>query len=106
MKHVKDFQLNEGYKRSADFKKYYDSKLKQNIWVLGYFGGGPVKIVTAYELAQEYAQSTNVPLETVTIDEIMYSRRFKGFKFISSQVPQKKEPDAEESDNVFGWLHD
>lgn len=91
---------------NGDFKKYYDTKLKRNIWILGYFGGGSVTITEAYELAKEYSKATDAPLEEVRIDEILSSRRFKGFKFIFSTVEQKKEPEAEAMDNVYAWLRD
>lgn len=95
------------YQRNNDFKKYYDTTLKRNIWVLGYFGGGSVNIVDAYQLALEYAKATNVPLESVHIDEILSSRRYKGFKIIFSTVEQEMESDCNFAiDKVYAWLRD
>lgn len=93
-------------KTHGDFKKYFDSRLKRNIWVLGYFGGGSVNIAEAFDLVKQYAKATAVPLDTVQIDEVLSSRRFKGFKFIYSMDKQKKEKDAEEMENVYAWLRD
>lgn len=90
----------------GDFKKYYDTTIKRNYWALGYFGGGAVNIVDAMELAKQYAKSTGVELETVVIDEILKSRRFKGFKIIYSTTEQLPEIDAHQSDNVYAWLTD
>ena len=96
------------YTKHRDFKKYFDTTQKRNIWVLGYFGGGSVNIVDAYELAKKYAEATNTPLETVKIDEILYSRRYKHFKYIFSShpEPQQKEKDAAEYENVYQMLSD
>ena len=96
----------KSYKKSGDFKKYYDTELKRNIWVLGYFGGGSVNILAALEIAKDYAKATGSPLENVKIDEILSSRRFKGFKFIFSTDEQKKERGVEASENVYAWLRD
>lgn len=98
--------MDYNYKTHGDFKKYYDPKLKRNIWVLGYFGGGSVNISDALEIATDYADATHVPLNTIQIDEILYSRRFKGFKFIYSINSQAKEQDAEEMQDVYSWLRD
>ena len=88
----------------GDFKKYYDTSQKRNYWVLGYFGGKSVNICDAMKLAKQYAKSNFVPLESVVIDEILHSRRFKGFKFIYSQTIQEPENDASQSANVWNWL--
>jgi len=92
--------------KNGDFKKYYDTTQKRNYWILGYFGGGSVSVVDAYLLGKEYSEETNVPLQTVRIDEISSSRRFKRFKFIFSTEVQTKEVDAEEMENVYQWLTD
>ena len=101
-----EFSATEYISMHGDFKKYYDKTSKRNIWVLGYFGGGSINIMEAYELAKEYSKSTGVHLDTVQIDEILHSRRFKGFKFMFSNTPRVTEPDAEEMQDVFKWLHD
>lgn len=93
----------------GDFKRYFDKTQKRNIWVLGYFGGGAVRIVAAMALAIQYSEENNVPLETVQIDEILSSRRFKGFKFIYSCTEQKQAKKVKKSDvmdNVYAWLRD
>ncbi len=90
--------------KNEDFKMYYDIQMKRNIWVLGYFGGGAVNVMDAVTLASEYAYKANVSLGTVCIDEILSSRRFKGFKFLFSITPQEKIEGANEMDNVFAWL--
>lgn len=91
---------------NADFKKYYDNSQKRNIWVLGYFGGGSVNISEATEVARAYAKQTKAPFDTVKIDEVLSSRRFKGFKYVYSIQEQEKEDDAEAMDNVHQWLRD
>ena len=91
----------------GDFKKYYDIKAKRNFWLLGYFGGGAVKIIDAFILAKQYAESVGIPMETVVIDEIFMSRRYKGFKYIFSAMPdQKPESDAIQMENVLSMLYD
>lgn len=95
--------------KHGDFRRYYDTTQQRNIWVLGYFGGGSVAIAEAYEIAKLYANKTNVPLETVKIDEILKSRRHKGFKFVFSTEKQTIEPEVKEDDrmeNVYQWLTD
>jgi hypothetical protein len=92
--------------KNADFKMYYDKGQMRNIWVLGYFGGGAVNISNALAVANEYATKTGVPLNTVCIDEIMSSRRFKGFKYMYSTQIQNKAKGAIEMDNVHQWLRD
>jgi hypothetical protein len=92
--------------KNGDFKMYYDKGEMRNIWVLGYFGGGAVNITNALALANEYAKKTGVPVETVCIDEILSSRRFKGFKYIYSTQFQKKVKGAVEMENVHQWLRD
>jgi hypothetical protein len=91
----------------GDFKKYYDTKYKKNIWVLGYFGGGAVNIIDTYKVSVQFAKSVGVPLETINIDEIFVSRRFKGFKYLfSSIVDQSPEPDSYQMEDVHTWLRD
>ncbi|MFA5207447.1 MAG: hypothetical protein WC428_02205 [Candidatus Paceibacterota bacterium] len=92
--------------KNADFKMYYDKGQMRNIWVLGYFGGGAVNITNALALANEYAKKTGVPVETVCIDEVLSSRRFKGFKYMYSTQFQKKVKSAVEMENVHQWLRD
>ena len=48
-----------------DFKRYYDTTRKINIWVLGYFGGYATYISEAMKLAEQYAKANNIPLDTV-----------------------------------------
>jgi hypothetical protein len=92
--------------KNADFRKYYDTDQKRNYWVLGYFGGGAVNICEAYRLAKEYAEICKVPLETVKIDEILNSRRYKGFKYIYSNVEQEICGATHIMNNVFAFLSD
>lgn len=94
-------------KTIGDFRKLYDEISKKNYWVLGYFGGGAVNIVKAMELAKQFAEAINVPLETVTIDEILRSSRYKGFKYLTSTVEnQEPESDSELCKNVYQLLTD
>lgn len=92
--------------KHGDFKRYFDTTLNRNYWVLGYFGGGSINVAQAMQAAEQYAVATGVPLDTVQIDEIQHSRRFKRFKVLFSTEVAKKEADAYEMENVFGWLCD
>lgn len=74
--------------------------------MLGYFGGGETNILEALHIAEQYAKSTRVDISSVCIDEILHSRRFKGFKYIFSAQKQKPEKEAHISDNVWEWLTD
>jgi hypothetical protein len=91
----------------GDFKKYYDSKLKTNYWVLGYFGGGSIYVQEAWEAAKQFAECTGVDISTVRIIEINQSRRFKHFKVLYSiaenQMPEK---DSSVFDKVWDFLTD
>lgn len=88
---------------NGDFTKYFDKNQKRNIWVLGYFGNN---LSEAIQVAKDYAKATGVPLNTVCMDEILSSRRFKSFKYVYSQTEQKPENGAEQMDNVHQWLRD
>lgn len=103
---TEEFSAQDYIDNHGDFKKYYDKTQKRNIWVLGYFGGGSVVITEALDLAKLYAKANGVPLDTVKIDKILHSRRYKGFKFIYSQTEQKPEAGADIMDNVYQWLTD
>lgn len=91
---------------NADFTKYFDKGQRRNIWVLGYFGGGPVNIVEAMQVAKDYADATGAPLNTVVIDEILSSSRYKGFKFVYSQYEQTPEKGSTQLNNVYAMLRD
>lgn len=91
----------------GDLRKYFDINQKRNYWVLGYFGGGSVNIVETHLLAQQFAQEVKVPLESVMLDEILHSRRHKGFKFIFSNAEnQVPESVTTVMANVYQWLTD
>ncbi len=99
--------MPKGKLYNGDFKKYFDSKHKRNFWVLGYFGGGSLNVIDSMTVAKDFAKATGLPLETVQIDEILSSRRFKGFKFLFSTVEnQKQEKGVEASEDVYAWLRD
>ena len=49
----------------------------------------------AYELAKQFAEAIKVPLESVHIDEIFVSRRFKHFKYIFSDVMNQEQEKEE-----------
>jgi hypothetical protein len=92
--------------KNGDFRKYYDTEQKRNIWVLGYFGGGAVNIMEAYRLACEYSDECKVPIGTVKIDEVLSSRRFKGFKYLYSNVEQENCGATHVMNDVHKWLRD
>ncbi len=90
-----------------DFKAYFDSTQKRNYWILGYFGGGAIKITDAYKLAEQFAKKIGVPLDTVKMDELLKSRRYKGFKFMYSDANnQTPQMNASVMENVFEHLTD
>jgi hypothetical protein len=91
-------------KNHADFDIRYDSRLKRNYWILGYFGGGSVNVLSAYNLATFYSEDYNVPLESIQIDEVLQSRRYKGFKFLYSAEKMEADMNASISENVFSDL--
>ena len=93
----------------GDFQRLYDTTQRRNYWLLGYFGGGAINITDAYELAKQFAEAIKVPLESVHIDEIFVSRRYKHFKFIFSDVmnqEQEKEEGSYEVQNFHQWASD
>jgi hypothetical protein len=90
----------------GDAKKYFCKKNKINVWVLGYFGGGSFKVGDITTICDSYADLVDVPIESIKMGEIRGSRRFAGFKFIYSEDTNIPEGEAEEIDNVFGWLND
>lgn len=93
--------------RNADFKMYFCNKLQRHIWVLGYFGGGSINFKAFEEVALDFAKKTGVPIETISIDEILKSRRHKGFKFVWSDAEgQSPLVGSEVMDDVYTWLTD
>ena len=97
------------YQQHPDFTKYYNKETKANIWVLGYFGGGSINVSDAFTVAKHFAEENNVPLNTVRIDEIQESSRYKGFKMVFSPIDQEKSEDVEETNakgDIFSWLTD
>ena len=96
-------------KTHGDFRHWYDTNQKRNYWVLGYFGGGSINIVEAHNLAKQFAEENEVSLSSVKMDEILSSRRYKGFKFMFSDEKNQKIPDeshSTHSDNVYAHLRD
>lgn len=97
--------------KNGDFVKYYCNKLKQHVWVLGYFGGGHVNFAKFKEVAEDFSRETKIPVEDIWVGEIYSSRRFKGFKYIyaiqynDKKVKQTPLEDSKVIDDVFDWLH-
>lgn len=93
--------------KHGDFRKYYDTTQKRNYWVLGYFGGGSLNVIDAYEAAKQFSESVGIPIDSVQIDEIFKSRRFKGFKYLYSKA-ENQEPDKNSDimKDVWSWLGD
>lgn len=100
--------MGTSFDRPGDFKKYYDTELKRSYWVLGYFGGGSIKISEIIPIIAAYAKENGVPFEKVYVDEILASRRFKGFKFISTTEKMENVGVGEvtEMEKVYAWLRD
>jgi hypothetical protein len=57
-----------------------------------------------YQVAQQYAAQHQVPLDSVVVDEVLRSRRFKHFKFLCSQVEQEPVATAKKMEHVYMWL--
>lgn len=88
--------------KHGDFTRYYDTENKRNYWLLGYFGGGSINILSALYLAEKFAELCKVPLSSVFIDEILSSRWCKSFKYISSSEDnQEPEPNSRHLENVY-----
>ena len=101
------------YTQHGDFQIMYDSTLKRHYWLLGYASN--ITIQESYELAVKYAKKYNVDLNTIKIDEIANSRRYKYFKYVYSTDSQKSlantdkslsNKDAYVSTNVWALLTD
>lgn len=93
---------------NADCVIYYCKANKYIIWTLGYFGGGSaINIAEITEIANRYAKENDLPFETIVVEEIQRSRRFKYFKMIYSKQKTDKYPEnAEVCENAFDWLFD
>lgn len=93
--------------RNGDFKAYYCKKNNRHYWVLGYFGGGSINFSRYEKAAKDFAEKTGLPIESVQIDEIFKSRRFKGFKYLFSNAPnQQPIEESKISEDVWSWLSD
>lgn len=88
----------------GDFMCWYDATLKRNYWLLGYFGGGSVNVCDIMELALDMSNTLNIPIQSIYVDEILYSSRYKHFKFLSSNVEQTPMEGAIISDNAWSRL--
>lgn len=93
--------------KTANFKKYYDTKTKQNIWLLGYLGDTIINIQESYNFAKEFSASTGVNICSIGIVEIQKSRRFKYFKYIfSTQENQLPAEGSEQTEDVLTFFYD
>lgn len=93
--------------KHGDFQQLYCKLQKRNYWLLGYFGGGAINIVEATTVAMQMAEATKLPLETIKMDEVLSSRRYKSFKFIYSELPDQEPLEgAQIWDNVYQHLTD
>ena len=93
--------------RNSDYVKYYCNRQKRHIWVLGYFGGGAIPLKDFTKVAKELSDEADVPLDSINIDDIRQSSRFKCFKFIySDAINQTPLKDSETMTGVVNWLCD
>lgn len=81
-------EKNHFKKYNGDFKVIYCKETKRNYWLLGYFGGGALNIGDAVAVAQDYAEETGAPVDSVCFDEISLSRFVKHFKYCFGSEPQ------------------
>ena len=91
-------------KKYGDFKMWYDTTQKRHYWTMGYMGNASVQDI--FDIGKEFSEIHKVPVEKVKFDEILSSRRYKSFKFFSSQEPQEQHPDAVVMNNVYQHLRD
>lgn len=82
--HIEEKQYD--WTKHGDFSVWYDTTQKRHYWLLGYFGGGSINIVEAMNVARQMADRLDVPLNTIQIDEVHSSRRYKGYKLIYSMA--------------------
>ena len=88
-----------------DFSKFYDTKSKITYWILGYFGGGSINIYDSFELAKKMSIECEVSLESIQIDEVLFSRSFKGYKVIfSNEITKNPKLECTFMDNVWSFL--
>lgn len=98
--------LTESLKQRKDYTLYYCKRLKRHYLTLGYFGGGPLNIEDTHKMAMQFMNLLDVPYESIFIDEILHSRRFKHFKLMYSDEIQEPHPESTLSDDVIKWFHD
>jgi len=93
--------------KNGDFKAYYCEKMKRHMWVLGDFGGGPIHFESFKEVAQDFSEEYNVKIDTIFIDEVFKSMRYKEFKVIYS-MSENQLPDLQSKNvsNVWEYLTD
>lgn len=92
--------------KNGDFREVWCESAKRYYWLLGYFGGGGVPVLRALAVASDYSKKHEVILESVQIDEIQTSNRYKNFKFAYStekQSPPTDESDVLKVDNFWTW---
>lgn len=92
----------------SDIKKYFDRKTSRNYKVLGYFGGSAsINFARFKEAATTFSKEVRCDLDSVCIEEIQRSRRFRLFKFLFSNEKAQHPADGyEEIDDLFNWLYD
>ena len=67
---------------------YYSEKNKTNYLIVGYFG--LTNISLAYELAKAYSSNYDIPIETVRMETILKSSRYKSMVMIYSTIEDQK----------------
>ena len=81
---------------------------KQNVWVLGYFGGSAnINLSQAFEVGKLFVEEVEVDIDSISVGEITRSKRYQYFKYITSgEKDQKPTENAFVVDNVWDWLYD
>lgn len=83
-------------------KKYFDTKHKRTYWMLGYFS---MNVENIYNKAKEFQEATKLPFNTIHIDEILSSSRFKSmYIMFSTEENQENVDKAEEMEEVYAWF--
>jgi len=84
---------------------FYCNRLKRNILILGYSGGGEVNFKNFEKEALRFSYDSGFPIESICINEIHESNRYKQNKFIYSTVEnQKKINDYFAVENFYSWV--
>lgn len=100
-----EIKNNELSCNNRDFQNFYCQRTGRIYWMLGYFGGGAVKISDSIEIAKLYSEYTGIEFNEIYIDEVLKpSRWYKGFKFVFNDKKTNNKKGAKEVENFCEYL--